>query len=82
MRIIKIIDIIPTSASSFLEYPDLDIFGFTMHQFPDLDGIIGYKISTQELIFWEIDSVTYKIKKTNVLCSIKTESNDWVFNKF
>ena len=69
---------IPTTANDYLEYPDLDIYGLTMHQYPDLDGIIAYRISTNEIVFWEVDSSTYKIMKTNSIQYISTSSQDWV----
>lgn len=57
-----IVDTFPTSANEFLEFSELDIYGFTMHQFPNLDGIVAMNTTSADLVFCDLDSTTYKPK--------------------
>ena len=49
-----------------------------MHQFPDLDGVFGYHLVMKALVYWEVDSSTYKITKTNVVKELDPTSGKFV----
>ena len=50
------------SSSNFLTFEGLDIYGFTMPQFPNIDGIIAVNTTSFCLEYWTLDSSTYAVK--------------------
>ena len=60
---LKTTETTPSNANDFFVFKDLDVFGFTMHQYPNLDGIVSVNMTTNWLNYWSVDSSTFKIKE-------------------
>ena len=52
---------LPTSSTDFLTFNGVDVYGFTMSAFPNIDGIVAVNITSYCLEYCKLDSSTYTI---------------------
>jgi hypothetical protein len=43
------IEIFPTASDEYLEFKDVDVFGFTMRSYPTIDGVIVAEINNEKV---------------------------------
>ena len=57
----------------YLEFENLDIYGFTMHSYPNIDGVVGFEISSSAFVFLRLVPGTHTIVKRYVMISLDPE---------
>ncbi|CAI2385241.1 unnamed protein product [Moneuplotes crassus] len=59
----------PTNPEEFLEFKNMEIYGFTMHKFPTIDGILAVvsEFSRLQISYIELDATTQKERKRNLI---------------